>query len=196
VRDEADPGGLLEEVRGDGPERDARRGLPRRGPLEDRAGVVEAVLAHADEVGVPWARTGERGVACPFERGGVLDRVGGHDVHPLGPLAVGDLDRHRSALAEAVAHATEDPDLVLLERHPGAATVPQPPPGESALDVGGGHGDAGGQTLQDADERGTVRLPRGQPAQHGAILPRLRTQIGPRPGNGRGPIVGVRARSS
>jgi hypothetical protein len=54
---------LLEEAGGDLAEGDPCRGLAGRGALEDRAGVVEAVLLHADEIGVAGARPSERPVA-------------------------------------------------------------------------------------------------------------------------------------
>ena len=99
------PDGLLEEPRRDRAERDPGRGLPRRGPLEHRPRVVEAVLAHPDQVGVPGPRPGQRGVARPLELRRVVHRVRGHDVDPLGPLGVGDLEGDRPALGHAVAHA-------------------------------------------------------------------------------------------
>ena len=66
-----------------------------------------------------------------------------------------------------VPDAAEQLDLVPLERHPGAAAVAGAPAGERVGDVVGGDPDAGRQPLQHGDQRRAVRLPCGQPAQHG-----------------------------
>src|SRR5665647_2437514 len=133
-------------------------GLPRGGPLEDRARVVEAVLAHADKICVSRPGTGQWGVPGPLERGRVVHRVGGHHVHPLGPLAVADLDRDRAALRHAVPDARQDAHLVGLEGHPGPAAVAEPPPGERGLHVGRCDLDAGRHPFQDAHQCRPVRL--------------------------------------
>ena len=62
-RDQPDAERLLQEGRRDRAEGDPGRGLAGAGPLEDRPGVVEAVLLHADEVGVAGPRPGQRRVA-------------------------------------------------------------------------------------------------------------------------------------
>ena len=60
-----DPERLLEEAAGDRAERDAGRGLPGAGALQDRPGLVEVVLLHAHQVGVTWPGPGQRRVAGP-----------------------------------------------------------------------------------------------------------------------------------
>jgi len=157
VRHETDAESLLEELRGDGAEGDTRRGLPGGGALEHRTSVVEGVLAHAHEVGVARTRTGERRVARTVQQRRV-DRVGGHDVDPLGPLRVADLDRERTTLGDAVPQTGEDAHLVLLELHPGAAAVAQTTARERVLDVGGQHLHTCGDTLDDAHECRAVRF--------------------------------------
>ena len=156
------------------------------------------------------ARPGQRGVAGePGEDLGV-DRVGRHDLLPLGPLGVADHDRDRGAEGEAVPHPAEEGDLVLLELHPGAAAVAEPPPREVVRHHLGGDRHTGGQTLQRRDECGAVRLPRGQPAQpaqrcssciiaqacDGAdrcgSVPVTRSSHVRRPRPGRGPLGGQR----
>ena len=57
------PEQLTQELPRDGTGRDTCRGLPCAGPLEHRAGVVEAVLEHAREVGVTGPGPGQRRVA-------------------------------------------------------------------------------------------------------------------------------------
>ena len=54
---------LVQERLGHRAERDPGRGLPGAGPLQHRPRVVEAVLLHADQVGVPGPRPGQRRVA-------------------------------------------------------------------------------------------------------------------------------------
>ena len=173
VREHLDPEGLREERLRDGPERHLRGGLPRGGPLEHRARLLEAVLRHAREVGVAGPRAGQRRVAgAPLEQGRV-DRVGGHHRLPLGPLAVADAHRHRAALGQPVADATEDLQLVGLEAHPRAPAVAQTPPGQLGRDLLRGHLDPGHQALEDRHQRRTVRLACRQPPQHHpAIVPR------------------------
>ena len=170
-------GGLLEEGRGHLSERHPGRGLTGRGTLEDRAGLVEGVLLHADEVGVTRARPGECLVAGQSLELDRVDRVGGHHLLPLGPLGVADLDRYRSALGLAVADAADDPDLVLLELHPGTTAVPEPTAREGVGDVFGRHLDVGGQPFEDGDERGSVGLPGGEPAKHGVSVSRAVARI-------------------
>ena len=171
-----DPGAdrLLEEVAGHPAERDPGRGLAGGGALEDRPGLVEAVLLHADQVGVAGPGPGQRGVAGQRVELGGVDRVGRHHLLPLGPLGVADLDRDRAALGLAVADAADDRDLVLLELHPGAAAVAEPAAGQGVGDVGGGHPDMGGQPLEDRDQGRAVGLARGQPTQHGVSVSRRR----------------------
>ncbi|OIQ85500.1 hypothetical protein GALL_326450 [mine drainage metagenome] len=171
VRDEPDAGSLLEEPRREGPESDPRRRLARRSPFKHRTCVVERVLAHPDEVGVAGARTGQRGVARAVELLRVVHGIGGHHVDPLGPLGVADLDRDGSTLAHAEPHSTKDPHLVLLERHPSATAVAEPTARQRRTDVCRADLDPGRESLEDPDQRLTVRLTRRQPTQHGAILP-------------------------
>ena len=169
-----DPGadGLLEEVGRDPAERHAGGGLAGRGPLEDRPGLVEVVLLHAGQVGVAGPRAGQRRVAGQRLELDRVDRVGRHDLLPLGPLGVADLDGDRAALGLAVADAADQRDLVLLELHPGAAAVAEPAAGQGVGEVVGRHPDMGGQPLEDRDQGGAVGLARGEPTQHGVSLSR------------------------
>ena len=54
---------LAQELLGDGAQRHPGRGLPGGSTLQHRAGVVEAVLLHAGQVGVTGARPGQRSIA-------------------------------------------------------------------------------------------------------------------------------------
>ena len=130
VADHLGTDGLAEERLGHGAERDPGGGLAGAGPLEHRAGVVEVVLLHADEVGVARARTRQRRVARLLGQQLRVDRVGRHHRLPLGPLAVADLDGDRAAHGEAVPDPADDPHGVLLELHPGTATVAEPATGQ------------------------------------------------------------------
>src|SRR5581483_5692168 len=95
--------------------------------------------------------------------------------------------RDRAALGQAVPHAAEEGDLVLLELHPGAAAVAEPAAGERVRDRLGGRAHAGRQSLDDRDERGTVRFACGEPTQHAPIISRsarLAEKVVHRPGYG------------
>ena len=172
VGDDADPADLLEEVAGDASERHAGGGLAGRGALEDRAGLVEVVLLHAREVGVAGARAGQRGVAAGLLEVTGVDRVGRHDLLPLRPLGVADVDRHRAALGLPVAHAADDRDLVLLELHPRAPAVAEAPTRQGVGDVVGGDPDMGRQALEDRDQGRAVGLARSEPTQHDVSVSR------------------------
>ena len=147
-------------------ERHPRGRLPRAGPLQDGAGVIEAVLLHPGQVRVPRPRPGQRrvpGLAVQLARG---HRVGRHDRLPLGPFGVGDPDRQRAAERAAVPDAPGELHLVLLERHPRAAAVTGPPAGQRGGDVLGADPHSGGHALADRDQRAPVRFTCGQPAKH------------------------------
>ena len=112
------------------PAADPRRGLARRGPLEHVAGVVEAVLLHAGQVGVAGAGLGQRRLVVAPGAGDISScHLSG------GPLGVADLDGHRRAERAAVADAAEQRDLVLLEAHPRPAAVAEAAAGQLALHV-------------------------------------------------------------
>ena len=172
VGDDADPADLLEEVARDSSQRHAGGGLAGRGALEDRAGLVEVVLLHAREVGVAGARAGQRGVAAGLLELTGVDGVGRHDLLPLRPLGVADVDGHRAALGLPVAHAADDRDLVLLELHPCAPAVAEAPTGQGVGDVVGGDPDMGRQTLEDRDQGRAVGLARSEPTQHDVSVSR------------------------
>ena len=121
VRNESDAE-LAEERSRNGAESHTRCGLARARALEHRPRLVEAVLLHADEIGVTGARARERRTATARELGGV-DGVGAHDRGPLGPLGVADAQGDRASHAHAVAHAARDRQLVLLELHARSAPV-------------------------------------------------------------------------
>ena len=133
-------------------------GLPGAGALEHVAGVVEAVLLHADEVGV--AGTGlVEGLLGDAGRGR-------HLLLPLRPLGVVDHDRDRRAQREPVPDPAEELDVVALEAHARAAAEPQAATGELVADLVDGDGQARGQTLDHHREGGAVGLTGGQVTQH------------------------------
>ena len=132
---------LGQERAGEGAERDAGRGLAGAGPLEDRPSLVEVVLLHADEVGVPGARPRQRRAAAAGLLG-QLDRVGAHHLDPLRPFGVADAQRDRAAERESVADAARDVERVLFELHARAAAVAELAAGEVGLDGGARDGDA------------------------------------------------------
>ena len=123
VAEHVDAEGLVQERLGHRAERHPGGGLARAGAFEDRTGVVEVVLLHADQIGVAGAGPGQRGVAGLLGEHVGIDRVGRHHRRPLRPLGVADPDRDRAAHGQPVPHAAGELDLVLLELHPGTAAV-------------------------------------------------------------------------
>ena len=66
-----------------------------------------------------------------------------------------------------MAHAAEELELVVLEAHARAAPVAEPPARELGGDVVDEDRQTRRQTLDGDHQCGTVRLPRGQEAEHG-----------------------------
>ena len=127
------------------------RGLAGAGALEHVAGVGEAVLLHAGQVGV----------AGPHLRQRILGGAGrrAHLLVPLvaaEPLGVLDLDGDRRSERAAVAHAADERQLVFLEPLARPTPVPEPPAGHLALDLLDGDLQAGRQPLDHDDEGLTV----------------------------------------
>ncbi len=157
---------FAEELRGHGAQRHAHRRLAGRGAFEDGPGLVEAVLLHADDVGVAGPGSGERGAAGLTLELGLVDGVGAHHRLPFRPFGVADLDRHRGAEGLRMADAAEDAHFVGLELHAGATPVAESAPGEIDADVVPGDRDVGGQPLNDPDQCFAVGFACSQPSQH------------------------------
>ena len=132
------------------------------------------------EVGVPGARAGQRRVAGLSIQDLGVNRIRGHHLDPLRPLAVAHLDRDRAAHGAPVPHAADHADLVGLELHPGAAPDAEAPALQLTGDVGGRDRDIGRHALEHADEGLAVRLAGGQPSKHCPILSRPRMPTGRR----------------
>ena len=98
--------------------RDAGRGLAGAGPFEHVAGVGEAVLLHAGEVGVTGPDLGERILGGAGRRGHLLVPLVAAE-----PLGVLDLDGDRRAERAAVADPADQRQLV-LPRTAGAGPRP------------------------------------------------------------------------
>jgi hypothetical protein len=92
------------------------RGLPGRRPLEDVADVVEAVLQRTGKVGVAGPDPGDRRralvpVGGRVAEGGrrlVVERLDGHHLRPVLPVAVADEQEDRRAERRAVPDPAED----------------------------------------------------------------------------------------
>ena len=177
VGDEADACGLLEDRGGHAAGDHASGGLSRARALQDRTGLVQAVLEHAGEIGVTGTRTGQRAVPGDLALvagAGIHQevlaghRIRAHDLLPLGPFRVRDLDRDRRAERAPVTEAAVDRQHVLLELLPAAAAMPEPPSGESRLQVVTGQLDPGGDAVEQGDEGRAMGFPGREPAQHGA----------------------------
>jgi len=134
--------------------------------LEHVAGLVEAVLLHADEVGVAGAGAGQRRAASLGER---LDihGLGAHHVDPAVPLRVADTQGDRRSHGVTEADAGRDGQLVLFELLPRTTPVAELAALHVGLDALGAHRDAGRQPLENRDEFGAVGLTCGQPTKHG-----------------------------
>ena len=142
---------------------DPGRGLAGAGPLQDVAGVVEAVLLHPDEVGVAGPGLAQRALGGAGRRGHLVLPFPAHSVLWI-TTATG------RAEGAAVADPAEELDPVLLEAHAGPAAEPETAAGQLGGDVLDGDGQARGEAFHDDDERRTVRLPRGQEAKHRGLL--------------------------
>ena len=160
---------LGEEQLGQRARGDAGGRLPGAGALEHVAGVVEAVLLHADEVGVTRSGLVQRLL------GGA--RGGRHLLLPLRPFGVVDHDRHRRPEGQPVADAAEELDVVTLEAHARAAPEAEAAAGELVADLLDGDGQARGEALDDHRERRAVGLTGGQVTQHADNLRRGRSRI-------------------
>ncbi len=150
VAHEADAEGC-EELGGHRSEGHPGGSFPGARPFEDGPRLLEAVLLHAGEVGVPGPGAGEGRVPGKRVEFFGIHRVGGHDALPFGPLGVGDLDRNGPALGAPVPDPPENPHRVQLELHPGTAPVTEPPARQRGLDVGGRHRHPGGKTFKNSD---------------------------------------------
>ena len=165
VADELDAE-LLQERGGDGAEGHPGGGLAGAGALQHGPGLVEAVLLHAGEVGVAGPGPGQRGVAGLVGQDFGVHGIGRHDLFPLGPFGVADLDGDGAALGQAVADAAEDRDHVLFEFHPGAAAVAEAAAGQRIADLPAGEFDTGGDAFNNSDQGRTMGFSGSQPTQH------------------------------
>src|SRR5690606_13243031 len=96
------------------------------------------------------------------------------------PLGVRDLDRHRGPERPPVAHPADDRDLVLLEAHPRAAPVAEPPSGQLVCYVVDRHRHACGEPFDDDHQATTVGLASSEEPEHGTTIPALRAPAGNR----------------
>ena len=188
---------LAQERAGDAAGRDARRRLARRGALEHVADVVEAVLEGAGEVGVTGSHAGDRGRALVALDGRhlerrrrlVVERLDGHHLRPVLPVAIADEEQDRRAEGGPVPDAGHDLGAVLLDRLARAAAVAALPPGEVDRQLVGGQGEPRRDALDDRAERLAVRFARGQEAEgtHRRLVPVARSvPTGRSVGRGRG----------
>ena len=151
------------------------------GALQHRAGVIEVILGHPGQVRMSGARPGERlvpglfahvtGAGVDLERGRWY-RVRGHHLLPLRPLGVTDLDRHRAPHGQPVPDTAEQPDVVLLELHPGPASVAEAAASQGVGHLLGSDLHTGRQALQHPEHCLAVGLPCRQPSEHELILAR------------------------
>src|SRR5690625_1157151 len=146
VRNKANIADLFQEGCCHGSKRDSRRSLPRRGTLKNIAGIIDAVLLHPDQISVAGARTCQRCIACA-SKFRFIDRVGGHDLFPLRPLGVTDLDGDGRTHRHAVADSANYPHLVLFECHAGTTAVPEATARKYFLYLARGYGNPRGDSF-------------------------------------------------
>ena len=166
VRDHLDAERLLQERRATAPS--ATRAAVSRAVARSRIGRASSKSYFCMPTRSAWPGRGRvsGGVAGQRLELGLVDRVGGHHLLPLGPLGVADPDRDRAAEGAAVPHPAEELDLVLLELHPGAAAVAEAASRERVDDVLRRDLDVGGQTFEDGDQGRAVGLAGSEPTQH------------------------------
>ena len=145
---------------------DAGRRFPGRGPLQDVAGVLEAVLEHARQVRMSRTRLGQHLGGGPG--------LGRHLLRPLRPFGIGNLDGHRRAQRAAVPDARHQGDLVSLEAHPRPTPEAEPPTGQFGGDIGSLHGQsrrAGPRRSRPGRGRGTLRRSESAARSHATGRP-------------------------
>ena len=155
-----DPEGAQEDA-GDATGRDTGRRLARRRALEDVADVVEAVLEGAGQVGVTGSHAGDRGGAfvpicgrgLEAGRGRGVERLDGHDLRPVLPIAIPHEEQDRRAERRPVPDARHDLGSVLLDRLARAAAVPALATGEIDRQLVGGQGEPRRHALDRHAER-------------------------------------------
>src|SRR5439155_27129297 len=96
------------------------------------------VLDGPDQIGMARAWTGDDFFR---DRG---SRLRGHDVFPVLPVPVGDMQGDGGAEGDTCAHAREERDAGLLDARAAATAVAPVPAGEVAVDVGRGEAEARG----------------------------------------------------
>jgi hypothetical protein len=116
---------------------------------------------------VPGARAGDP--TPPLRAWSV--RLRRHDVLPVLPVAVPHEHRDRRAERFARAHPGEPLDLVGLDLHAGAPAVPPHAPLQLAVDALGGHGETGGDPLEDRDQAAPVGLARRREPERHVLCP-------------------------
>src|ERR1043165_7637308 len=148
---------------------DARGGLARRRALKYVAQVARAVLESTREVCVAWART-LQATRLPFLDFFNFARLDRHHLSPVRPVLILDEQRDGRAEREAVADAAQDFGAVALDLHAPAAPVAPLPALKLAVDLLRVNGETRRQTLDDGDERATVRLTGCVEAEHQSTL--------------------------
>ena len=111
------------------------------------------------------ARAGQRSITRTTLNQLRIHRVGAHHVSPLGPLGVGNLNRDRAALSQAVTHTAQDAHAVLLELHAGTAAVAEAATSQGVTHHVAGEFHTGGYALNNADERLAVGFSGSEPTQ-------------------------------
>src|SRR2546425_5111752 len=122
------------------------------------------VLDGPDQIGMARAWTGDDFFR---DRG---SRLRGHDLFPVLPVPIGDMQGDGGAEGDTFADAREELDAVLLDAHAASTAVAFLASGEVAIDVVGGEGQARGHPFQDGDQTLPVGFSPVQVPEHEGIV--------------------------
>jgi len=157
---------LPEQSLADGGRRHAGGRLAGGRPLEDVARVVASVFQEPGEIRMAGTRP-PNGATAELRIG--LLRRGVHDLAPALPVTIANEHGDRGADGLSGPHPAEELHLVALDLHPAPASIPLLPSGQLRIDMLSEERQAGGNALEDRDERWPVRFTGGGEAQHDGV---------------------------
>ena len=156
---------LLQELLGNLTQRHTRSRLTRGRTLQHRTSIIKTILTHASQIRMPRTRARQRGIAALTSKL-MIKRIRTHHLSPLRPLGVGDLNGHRRTNRLTKTHTSQHTNLVLLELHTRATTIPKTTTRQRANNILRGDMNARGQSFNHGDKRLTMRLACCLPTQH------------------------------
>src|SRR5439155_7594596 len=150
---------------GDATDRHPDCRFPRAGLLQHVPDVAMVVLDGPDQIGMAGPRARDDFFR---DRG---PRLRGHDLFPVLPVPIGDMQGDGGAEGEPFADAREELDAILLDPHTAATAVAFLPPGKVVIDVVRRERQARGHPFQDGDQPLPVGFSPVQVPEHeGSVL--------------------------